>query len=123
MALRISTRRPQGQEEEEDVEQLVTHHIARANPHHSGYEFVRGLDETFAITGPKGVHTCYVHELLREPQYALRSRFVRNVFPLFLLKAFIRFILSGLNYLHSECHVIHTGMAIYTSASSDGWLD
>lgn len=49
---------------------------------------------------------------MREPLWLFRRRFgadkvTRPFLPVF--KAYLRILLEGLDYLHSECHIIHTG--------------
>ncbi|PLN79814.1 protein kinase-like protein [Aspergillus taichungensis] len=65
--------------------------IAETNPRHGGYAFVRRLLDSFPLE--YGSQTCLalVFEPLREPLWLYRRRF-------------------GLDYLHSECHVIHTDL-------------
>lgn len=46
---------------------------------------------------------------MREPISFWQSRFPDGKVPAPLLKVYVRFILHGLDYLHSECEVVHTG--------------
>jgi len=80
--------------------------IAAANPSHPGASYIRVPIE---ITGSDGSHTCLVHHPMRETLYDFRSRFKKQRFPPHILKLYIAILLQGLNYLHSEYHLIHTG--------------
>jgi serine/threonine-protein kinase SRPK3 len=49
---------------------------------------------------------------MREPLWIFRRRFGQDYVTTELLpvfKSYIRILLEGLDYLHSECHIIHTG--------------
>ncbi len=76
---------------------------------HSGSLFVRTTLDSFEATGPDYTHFCLVYEALREPLWIYQRRLPDGKFPPALVKVYTRFLLQGLDYLHSECHVIHTG--------------
>jgi len=65
--------------------------------------------DNFEVTGLEGVHLCLVYEPMREPLWLFQRRWENRKLPPALLKVYVRFILRGLDYLHSECHIIHTG--------------
>lgn len=46
---------------------------------------------------------------MREPLWILQKRFVDQRLPLPIAKAYLLILLAGLDYLHSECGVVHTG--------------
>ena len=79
------------------------------NPSHEGFEFVRPMLDHFEVTGPDGTHSCLVYEPMRELLWQFQQRLPDNRIPPGLLKVYVEFLLQGLDYLHSECHVIHTG--------------
>ena len=56
-----------------------------------------------------GDHTCLVFEPLREPLWLLNERFVGKTIPSAILKIMVEMLLRGLDYLHTECKIIHTG--------------
>ncbi|PPJ49763.1 hypothetical protein CBER1_02853 [Cercospora berteroae] len=91
-------------------ELAILQRISGANPKHHGWDFVRKLIDSFTVHGPKAEHTCIVFEALREPLWLYRRRFVRNVIPPDILKILLQMVLEGLDYIHSECHVIHTDL-------------
>ena len=61
------------------------------------------------LYSPYGKHACLVFEPLREPLWLLNERFEENVIPSNILKIMVQMLLHGLDYLHTECRVIHTG--------------
>ena len=44
--------------------------------------------------------------------YDFRCRFKKQRFSPKILKLYVAILLQGLNYLHSECHLIHTGKSL-----------
>lgn len=80
-------------------------------PRHVGRNFVSTLLDSFNLPTPHGTHVCMVFDPLREPLWMLRRRFQGDVLPLDLLRPVAKLILEGLGYLHSECQVVHTGIA------------
>ncbi|KAI9832065.1 MAG: hypothetical protein M1826_002393 [Phylliscum demangeonii] len=77
----------------------MSRHLAKTNPSHKGFE----------VTGPNGIHSCLVLEPMRESLELFRRRLKQSKFMLELLKAYLKALLQGLDYMHSECHIIHTG--------------
>lgn len=75
------------------------------------------LDD-FEVAGPAGKHMCLVYEPMREPLWILQRRFVDRQLPLPIAKAYIYFLLVGLDYLHTECRVVHTGESLAFSNSA-----
>ena len=90
-------------------ELYITQLISKANQRYEGRHFVRTLLDNFTLNGPHGKHTCLVFEPLREPLWLLNERFEENVIPSYILKIMVQMLLHGLDYLHTECHIIHTG--------------
>lgn len=70
---------------------------------------IRTCLESFEVTGPEGKHLCLAYEPLREPVWLYQQRFPDGKLPSSLIKAFLTMILTGLDYLHSDCKVVHTG--------------
>lgn len=84
-----------------------------ANPSHPGYQFVRSMLDTFEIPGPagRGKHICIVFEPMREPLWMFQERIPDCKLPVPLLKPYIRLMLHALDYLHTQCHIVHTGLS------------
>ncbi|GBE89340.1 hypothetical protein SCP_1600010, partial [Sparassis crispa] len=88
----------------------LSRHIAAAKPGHPGLEYVRLVQDSFEILGPSGPHLCLVYKPMREPLWLLQRRMPGGVFPMKLLGFVLKFLLTGLSYLHNECNVIHTDL-------------
>lgn len=84
--------------------------ISAGNPRHAGYPYVRHLLDSFEIKNRSRKCLVLAFEPLREPLWIYRQRYVGDTIPSNIAKKMFRMILLGLDYLHSECHVIHTGL-------------
>ncbi|KAI9703411.1 MAG: hypothetical protein M1820_005883 [Bogoriella megaspora] len=81
------------------------------NPSHNGYPFVRTLFDSFEVVRSDGsMHLCLVYEPMREPLSLFQRRWEDGKLPPILLKIYLKLILQGLDYLHSECRIIHTDL-------------
>lgn len=90
-------------------ERIIEDHIARQNPTHRGRVILRTCLESFEVASTEGNHLCLVYEPMREPLWILQRRFVDGRLPLPIAKAYIFFLLVGLDFLHTDCGVVHTG--------------
>jgi len=68
------------------------------------------VQDSFKIQGPMGPHMCLVYEPMREPLWLFQRRMSGGVYCFALLGYAVKFLLIGLDYLHNECKVIHTGV-------------
>lgn len=66
--------------------------------------------ETFSVKGKYGEHLCVVYDVLREPLDECQRRLPNKLFKSEHLRVLLRSLLSGLDYMHSECHVVHTDL-------------
>ena len=113
MALKITNCGEQEKKSaEEEIE--ISQYISRLQSSHEGRAYVRLVTESFVIPGPFGEHLCLVFEPLREPLWLLGKHLGSIGLPPIVLKAFLKLLLQGLDFLHSECHIIHTGKFYYT---------
>ena len=112
IALKINTSNPENIAASQ-AELDIFRHINDANPRHQGWHFIRHILDSFMIEhgGPGRRHLGLVFEPLREPLWIYKRRFKDGVIPSALLKVLLQMILQGLDYLHSECHIIHTGLS------------
>lgn len=62
----------------------------------------------FTVRGVNGVHTCLVFEALGCSLYRLIVRNNYQGLDVGQVKAIVRQVLHGLDYLHTRCHIIHT---------------
>lgn len=66
--------------------------------------------DTFSIKTKHGVHLCIVYDVLREPLDECQAKFSHGVFGSDKLRKLLPSLLKGLDYMHSECHVVHTDL-------------
>ncbi|EHK16493.1 uncharacterized protein TRIVIDRAFT_195425 [Trichoderma virens Gv29-8] len=88
----------------------IMRHISQVNSQHKGWYFIRKLFDSFTLEGTSGIHSCLVLEALREPLWLYRRRYIGGVIPPDILKILTQMILHALDFLHSECRVIHTDL-------------
>ncbi|KAM9343197.1 SRSF protein kinase 3 [Pholidichthys leucotaenia] len=71
-------------------------------------ETIVQLIDDFKISGVNGVHVCMVLEVLGHQllKWIIKSNYMG--LPLVCVKAIIRQVLQGLDYLHTKCKIIHT---------------
>ena len=83
--------------------------IQSADPEHEGLKYLRVVRESFEVGGPDSPHLVLVYDPMRESLATLQQRRIDSKLPSFFLKILIKFLLQGLDYLHTKCHIIHTG--------------
>jgi serine/threonine protein kinase len=83
--------------------------IDDANPLHPGHNYVRPALETFTIDRPGGDHQCLVQTPLWDSWKDLLRRNPAGRFSDALLKGSLQNLLLALDYLHTECKLVHTG--------------
>lgn len=80
------------------------------SPHHPGYSHVLQLRDHFYQKGSEYRHLCLVMEPLAEDLHSFSKHFLRAQLANNLIKRIARQVILGLQYLHEECNIIHTGM-------------
>ncbi|KAJ9303084.1 hypothetical protein DTO271G3_458 [Paecilomyces variotii] len=93
-------------------EREVEEHISTADPSHRGRSVIRKLLDSFEVKGPGGPHLCLVYPPMREPLSMYQRRFRDRKMPLPLIKTYIRGLLTGLEYLHEKCRMVHTDLKL-----------
>ena len=76
---------------------------------HEGRKHVRKMYDSFELQGPHGTHICLVHEPLGISLGELKELTPDGLFSPELIRQSLRCILTGLQFLHKEVRVIHTG--------------
>lgn len=76
---------------------------------HPGRDAVRQLLDTFDLESPGGHHRCLVHPPLWESALAFLRRNPIGKLPVPVLAFTLRRLFLALDFLHSECRVIHAG--------------
>ncbi|OOF99269.1 hypothetical protein ASPCADRAFT_394536 [Aspergillus carbonarius ITEM 5010] len=83
-------------------------HLSKLGSSHIGGAYIRGLYETFDISGPNGVHGCLVQPAMHLSIHELRMRARSCKFSEPLLKHTLICILQALDFLHREANVVHS---------------
>jgi len=82
--------------------------ITDTSPTHRGFAHVIHLSYEFTFESYVGQHVCFVMDVLSYSVPSLQSQLADPRLPLrFILT---KHVLKGLEYLHDECKVIHSGM-------------
>lgn len=77
---------------------------------HPGKMYVRTIQDSFSITSTAGnLHQCLVHEVLSNDILSLRYTHPDRQLTEAFLKQILIQLLVALDFLHSECHIIHIG--------------
>ncbi|GKZ39641.1 hypothetical protein AbraIFM66950_000802 [Aspergillus brasiliensis] len=103
VTLKIYTR-----DESHTEEFNIYQHISQGNPSHPGYSYVRAALDTFTIPRPGGDHPCLVQQPMWDSFHDLLFRNPRRRFTEDLLRCGLMQVFLALDYLHSECKVVHT---------------
>ncbi|KAK2811370.1 hypothetical protein FQN50_002247 [Emmonsiellopsis sp. PD_5] len=82
--------------------------LNQGNPSHPGYAHVRTALDVFTIHRPGGDHHCLVQKPMWESFRDLLYRNPTHRFTEDLLKAGLRQVFLALDYLHTECKLVHT---------------
>lgn len=84
--------------------------VTTSSESHPGRSHVVGLVEDFRHDGPNGSHVCMVFEVLGENLLGLIKRYQHRGVPTHIVRQIAKQILLGLDYLHTECRIIHTDL-------------
>jgi serine/threonine-protein kinase SRPK3 len=110
VTLKIYTRDGNPQEEFKTYQLL-----GKGSSSHPGYSHIRTALETFTIPRPSGDHTCLVQKPMWESFRDLMYRLSDGLFTEQLLKGSLKQLFLALDYLHTECKLVHTGMRTASS--------
>lgn len=98
-----------------DDELNIYKRIEGASRKHPGRKYVRSLLDSFDIGGPEGVkHRCLVHPPLFESVLSFLYRNPVQRLPTPILVVVLHRLFLALDYLHTECRIIHTGISFTT---------
>ncbi|EQK99102.1 protein kinase domain-containing protein [Ophiocordyceps sinensis CO18] len=82
--------------------------IDKANPSHPGHPHIRTALNFFTLDRPGGDHQCLVQRPMWDSWKDLLRRNPSQRFSETLLKGGLQHLLRGLDYLHTECKLVHT---------------
>ena len=105
MALKITNNNASSAGHKREIEE----HISIVNPSYRGRSLIQTLLGSFEVKGLEGLYLYLVYPPIREPLSIYQRRFNDRKIPLPLIKTYIRALLTGLDYLHKECRIVHTG--------------
>ncbi|EEU45186.1 uncharacterized protein NECHADRAFT_41442 [Fusarium vanettenii 77-13-4] len=91
-----------------DHELSIYKRISKSSSKHPGHDAVRELLDSFDVAGPDGCHRCLVHPPLNESMLAFLHRNPVRRLPVLILAFTFRRLFLALDFLHTECQVIHT---------------
>jgi serine/threonine-protein kinase SRPK3 len=95
--------------ESAEAEIKISDHISKFETQHPGRSYVRLIEDSFTIEGKFGHHICLVLEPMRQSLWSLPPYLATKTLPSRVFKPFLELLLRGLDFLHSDCHIIHTG--------------
>jgi serine/threonine-protein kinase SRPK3 len=111
VAVKVNASNRQSQKSSARSELDTLRALSETNRRHNGWWCVRHILDSFALKSSSGKdHLSVVLEPLREPLWIYQQRFADGVIPSDILKIMLQMILHGLDYIHSECRIIHTGL-------------
>lgn len=84
--------------------------VSTANPEAVGRNYVAQLLDHFTHRGPNGTHICMAFEVLGENLLSVIKRYKHRGIPTTIVKQITKQVLLGLEYLHTECNIIHTDL-------------
>ena len=93
-----------------DNEPQMYKRMERGPVNHPGRDAVRSLLDSFDIDGPEDKHRCLVHPPLWESVLDFLRRNPSRKLPAPILAYVLQRLFLALDYLHSECQIIHTGI-------------
>lgn len=92
-----------------DDEINIYKRIEGASKSHPGRRAIRSLLDSFDLQGPDGVHRCLVHPPMFESAWAFLHRNPIQRLPAPVLAFILQRLFLALDFLHTECKIIHTG--------------
>ncbi|RMY84617.1 hypothetical protein D0864_07513 [Hortaea werneckii] len=93
----------------QDRELKFYEHVASLDSQHLGQAYIRGLLETFEISGPTGKHLCLVHPPMHMTITELQRQVPSKRLNKELLNGTLFNLFSALSFLHDEANVVHAG--------------
>jgi serine/threonine-protein kinase SRPK3 len=92
--------------------------VTRTKPDHPGYHHCVTLMGSMLAKSKHGPHFCLVFEPMGNDLQALQQQQLDRVFPLSATKRIVKQTLLALDYIHTECGLVHTGTACIISEAA-----
>ncbi|KAH1293574.1 hypothetical protein KXX13_006852 [Aspergillus fumigatus] len=102
-----------------DDELQMYKRMERGSKNHPGRSAVRSLLDSFDVDGPEDKHRCLVHPPLWDSVLTFLHRNPEQRLPAPVLAFVLKRLFLALDYLHTECQIIHAG--IYSGGPMDIW--
>ncbi|CAI6093808.1 hypothetical protein V2G26_017113 [Clonostachys chloroleuca] len=110
VALKITNNTPNVLERARQ-ELAVSEQFLAAETTHPGRQYIRPVLDSFEVEGPEGSHICMTYEPLRQPVWMLGQQSgLTSLVQANTIKALLPSMLKALDFLHSECRLIHTNL-------------
>ncbi|KAI1962013.1 hypothetical protein LOZ58_003092 [Ophidiomyces ophidiicola] len=90
-----------------DDELTMYKRLERGSKSHPGRKAVRVLLDSFDVNGPTDKHRCLVHPPLWESVLTFLCRNRIHRLPVPVMATVLKYLFLALDYLHSECKIIH----------------
>ncbi|KAJ1343057.1 hypothetical protein BSLG_002083 [Batrachochytrium salamandrivorans] len=81
--------------------------VNRDDPHR---RFIVELSDSFKVKGPNGTHIVMAFEVLGPNLWNMIRRYHRRGIPIDIEKRITKQMVMGLDYLHTQCGIIHTDL-------------
>ncbi|KAJ5554918.1 kinase-like protein [Penicillium sp. DV-2018c] len=91
-----------------DDELQMYKRMERGSKNHPGRSAVRSLLDSFDVNGPEDKHRCLVHPPLWDSVLTFLHRNPEQRLPAPVLAFVLKRLFLALDYLHTECQIIHT---------------
>ena len=104
----------EGDRKSAQAEVNIFEHISKSESQHIGRRYVRVMKDSFTIQGPHGQHICLALEPMRQTLWTVPPYLGCTILPAPVFKPLLQLLLLGLDFLHSDCHIIHTGKYLKT---------
>lgn len=108
------------QDETGQGEFQIYKNLSQGNPSHPGYAHVRTALDAFTIPRLGSLHHCLVQKPMWESFRDLLYRNPEHRFTEDLLKAGLVQVFLALDYLHTECKLVHTGENVFLGCPKAG---
>jgi serine/threonine protein kinase len=87
----------------------INKRLSSGSPSIEVIPYIQLMNESFEVVGPNGTHFCLVFDPMRETLTLFQSRLKRKRLPVEVMKMYLVCLLKALDYIHTECRIVHTG--------------